>query len=135
MTDTAPQPDITPVNKPWWDHLAAGKLTFQRCGCGHKWLPPRVECPTCLKADSQWEIASGEATLVSWVVFHTAYHPAFANRLPYNVAVVQLAEGPRLVTNIVDAPDGKGLSIGMKLRLALQKEGETVIPRFQRISE
>lgn len=133
MTDLSPQPEITSVNKPWWDGLAAGKLTYQRCSCGHKWLPPRAECPACLKADPQWETASGNATLISWVVFRTAYHPAFANRLPYNVAVVELQEGPRLVSNIIDAPDGKGLSIGMKLQLALQNEGGTVIPRFERV--
>lgn len=133
MTSKIPQPDITPVNKPWWDALANGKLTFQSCQCGHRWLPPRAECPSCLGNDWQWETSSGQARLVSWTVFHVAYHEAFADRLPYNVAVVELDEGPRMITNVTDSPDGSGLKIGMKLGLALQKEGETAIARFQKL--
>jgi uncharacterized OB-fold protein len=133
MTAQAPQPDITPLNKPWWDALSKGKLTFQGCSCGQKWLPPRAECPSCLRGDWQWETASGRATLLSWTVFHVAYHEAFANRLPYNVAVVELDEGPRMITNVTDCPDGSGLRIGMKLALALQDEGGTAIARFQKL--
>ncbi|MFO1269919.1 MAG: OB-fold domain-containing protein, partial [Rubrivivax sp.] len=103
-----PQPEITEVSRPYWQALREGRLVFQRCGCGHAWLPARSECPVCLASaasNARWEQASGRGTLVSWVVYHTAYHPAFESRLPYNVALVQLAEGPRLLTNIIDGPE------------------------------
>ncbi len=86
-----------------------------------------------LPGDWHWEAASGRATLMSWTVFHVAYHQAFANRLPYNVAIVELDEGPRMITNITDSPDGNGLRIGMKLELALQDEDGTIIARFRKL--
>ncbi len=133
MTAPLPEPDINPVNKPWWDALAEGRLSFQRCGsCGNSWLPPRSECPACLADDWRWETASGRATLVSHVVYRTAYHEAFADRLPYNVAVVELDEGPRLISNILDAADGRGLRTGMKLVIAIEQEGATAVARFRR---
>jgi uncharacterized OB-fold protein len=123
-----PQPEITPLNGPYWQGLAAGKLQFQHCNrCNCAWLPPREECPQCLHADWRWQTASGWAKLISWVRFHIAYHPAFKDRVPYNVAIVELEEGPRLVSNLVG---GGEPAIEHKLRLVIEKEGEVSLPRF-----
>ena len=82
---TLPDPDINEVSKPYWDALKKGKLTFQHCRkCGNNWLPARGECPKCLEADWAWHDASGKAKLISWVVFHRAFHPAFEDRLPFS---------------------------------------------------
>ncbi|NYT78922.1 OB-fold domain-containing protein [Alcaligenaceae bacterium] len=95
-------PDIDAINEPYWKALRNGALHFQECThCGHRWLPARDLCPACLKGESLWKPASGKATIKSWVVYHVAFHPAFKDRLPYNVTLVELAEGPRLLTNIV----------------------------------
>jgi uncharacterized OB-fold protein len=110
--------------------LAQGQLAFQRCACGHAWLPPRERCPQCLRADFRWDPASGKARLVSWVVYHRAYDDAFADRLPYCVAVVELDEGPRLVTNIVAARDPEALRIEQPLLLRIEDERGTAVPRF-----
>ena len=75
-----PQPEITDLNRPYWDALQQGHLVYQRCGCGHGWLPARAECPACLRPGAPWVRASGRGMLLSWVVYHTAYHPAFADR-------------------------------------------------------
>jgi uncharacterized OB-fold protein len=84
MTDGAPQlplPERTALSAPYWDALDAGRHTFQRClACANAWLPPRRECPRCLSDSTEWETASGEARLISWVVYHTAFHPAFKDR-------------------------------------------------------
>jgi uncharacterized OB-fold protein len=123
-----PVPEITPLNEPYWQALAEGQLKFQRCNhCGHAWLPPRGECPECLRADWTWQIASGRAKLVSWVVYHIAYHPAFKDRVPYNVAVVELEEGPRLISNIIG--DG-ALAIDRALALVIEQEAGVALPRF-----
>jgi len=123
-----PVPEITPLNEPYWQGLARGELRFQRCHhCGHAWLPAREECPQCLRADWAWQAASGRAKLVSWVKFHIAYHPAFKDRVPYNVAVVELEEGPRLVSNLVG---GGEPAIERALRLVIEKEGEVSVARF-----
>lgn len=124
----APQPGEAAA--PYWEALEEGRLVFQRCtSCGHAWLPGRRECPRCLAADPEWTPASGKAKLVSWVVIHHGYHPYYATRLPYNVAVVELEEGPRLVSNIVDA--GGPLKIDMPLELVIQREAGVALARFK----
>ena len=125
-----PQPDA--VSAPYWQALSQGRLTFQRCArCRGAWLPPRPECPHCLTADWAWEQAAGRAKLVSWVVYHAAYHPAFADRLPYNVAVVELEEGPRLISNIVGIEDAEALRIDQRLTLAIEQEHGVAVARFR----
>lgn len=126
-----PDPDINEVSKPYWDALKQGKLTFQHCRkCGNNWLPARGECPKCLAADWAWQDASGRATLISWVVFHRAFHPAFADRLPYNVAVVELAEGPRMITNVI-TEDAEKLIIDQPLTFVPAEEQGHGIARFR----
>lgn len=92
--------DIDSVNEPYWSALREGRLTYQACSCGHNWLPARKLCPACLGSTWQWRDARGTGTIKSWVVYHVAYHPEFKDRLPYNVAIVKLDEGPQLITNI-----------------------------------
>lgn len=129
---TVPAPERDALNAPYWDSLTNGVLSFQRCtACGHAWLPARSECPGCLGENWQWEQAAGGAKLISWVVYHVAYHPAFANRLPYNVAVVELDEGPRLISNVVGIDDAEKLKIDQRLQLTVEDESGTAVPRFR----
>ena len=107
-----------------------GRLTYQACACGHAWLPPRTECPSCLDSTWVWKVAVGRARLVSWVVYFVAYDEAFKNKLPYNVAIVELEEGPRLISNIDGCPDGTGLVVDMPLTLTMVREGTTPLARF-----
>ncbi|SFI49604.1 Zn-ribbon domain-containing OB-fold protein [Nocardioides psychrotolerans] len=124
-----PEPGITPVNQPFWTALERGELTFQRCGsCGGAWLPAREECPRCLAAEPGWEVASGRGRIISWVVYHHAAHPGFADRLPYNVAVVELDEGPRLITNIL--ADEGDLGIELPVVVRIEREATFSLPRF-----
>jgi uncharacterized OB-fold protein len=134
MTDGVPPippPERTAHSAPYWDALDAGRHVFERCAaCGHAWLPPRAECPRCLSDRVGWETASGQARLISWVVYHAAFHPAFAARLPYTVAVVELREGPRLISNIVGVDDPETLEIEMPLRLVIERENGFALPRY-----
>jgi uncharacterized OB-fold protein len=112
--------------------LAEGRLTFQRCGsCGNAWLPPRDHCPRCLAAEWSWEDSSGRARVISWVVYHRAYHPAFADRVPYNVVVAELDEGPRLISNVVGIEGAEGLSIDAPLEAEFGTEGDVPVVRFR----
>lgn len=123
-----PLPDVTPLTKPYWDALQEGRLVFQRCRCGHAQLPPRRECTACLGDGLSWETASGAGQVVSFVVYHTAHHEAFRDRVPYNVAIVALAEGPRLITNVIAPP--ADLRCDMKVTLAVEREGDFALARF-----
>lgn len=126
-----PAPACNELTRPFWAAADEGRLVYMHCGeCGHNWLPAREDCPNCLAPDPMWETASGDATLVSWVVYHMAYDPAFADRLPYVCAVVELAEGARFVSNIVGIDDLGSLRIEQPLRLRIEDEGTVRVPRF-----
>ncbi len=125
------KPDIDDVNRPHWDGLREGTLRFQACeACGHIWLPPRGHCPACLADAAEWREAGGGGTLISWVVYHVAYHESLKDRLPYNVAIVELDEGPRLLTNVVGC-DHADLRPGLRLTLAIEWEDDLALARFR----
>jgi uncharacterized OB-fold protein len=127
-----PEPNITPLNAPYWDALKQGKLLYQHCKeCGANWLPAREACPTCLSPDPEWSESAGEGTVESWVVYHTAYDDAFKDRIPYDVTLVTLKEGPRILTNVIDSEAGKLLRVGAAVHLAIQYEGELALARFK----
>jgi uncharacterized OB-fold protein len=126
---SVPLPEPTQLTKPYWDALKQGHLVYQRCWrCRHAWLPPRQECPDCLYPDWEWMRASGCGHVVSWVVFHHAYHEAFKSRVPYNVALVELEEGPRLLTNIVNS--AAGIAARRQVRLTIEEEQGFALARF-----
>jgi uncharacterized OB-fold protein len=128
MTDF-PQPDLTELSLPFWDGLKDGKLLFQVCVNGHRWMPARDFCPHCLSDDLSFVPAGGRAKLVSWVIYRTAFHDAFKDRLPYNVSLVQLEEGPRMMTNVLC--DVQMLVADMDLILEIQPEGDLCVARFK----
>ncbi len=123
--------DPLPVAKPYWDGLAAGHLLFQTCApCGNRWLPASERCPQCLSADVSWTKASGRGRIISWIVYHTAYDPRFVARVPYDVTVVELDEGPRLITNIVNSGGGTALTWQARVRLTPETENGVTLARF-----
>ncbi|MEV0241235.1 Zn-ribbon domain-containing OB-fold protein [Streptomyces sp. NPDC050674] len=130
-----PEPDA--FTSVYWDAAAEGRLLIRRCGaCGRAHHYPREFCPHCWSEDVTWERASGRATLYTWSVVHRNDLPPFPGRVPYVAAVVELAEGPRMMTEIVgtddDRPPGEGppLSAGARLEVAF-REG---VPVFRVVS-
>lgn len=90
-----------------WRANADGTLRLQRCmSCGYVRLPAAPRCPDCLGRNWQWSVERGTGSVWSFCVYHRAFHPAFRDALPYNVALVELDAGPRLVTNVVGDVDG-----------------------------
>jgi uncharacterized OB-fold protein len=121
---------VTDLNEPYWASLRQGNLSFQRCTRdGHAWLPARNECPECLYPEWTWERASGRGRLISWVVYHYAANPSLALKLPYNVAIVELAEGPRLATRLLELPED--LTIDCAVELAVSQDGTLALPTFR----
>ncbi|MCI0441405.1 MAG: Zn-ribbon domain-containing OB-fold protein [Chloroflexi bacterium] len=94
-----PQP--TPETQLFWEKARQHELWIQRCGdCAHVFFPPRAFCPKCLSKSVEWFRASGRGTLYSYMINHRPA-PGFEAEAPYAIAVVQLEEGPRMMTNIV----------------------------------
>ncbi len=133
MSDySKPLPVLTDENRPFWESCEAGRLSFQKCsGCGHLRYPISPFCPVCLSAEHEWTPVSGRGVVFSYVVFHRAYHPGFKEDLPYNVALVQLEEGPRMYSNVVDVPND-AVKIGDAVEAVFDKvTPEITIPRFR----
>lgn len=124
-----PRPALNHDNRFWFEAAQRKELVIQRCaGCQALRHPPGPACPQCNSFDWDTVTASGEATLYSFVVAHHPRHPAFD--YPLVVAVVELSEGTRLITNVVGlTPDQ--LEIGMPLRLQwLEADPHLTLPVF-----
>ncbi|GAA0485975.1 Zn-ribbon domain-containing OB-fold protein [Streptomyces stramineus] len=118
-------PEVDTFTRPYWDAAARGRLLIRRCRaewCGAAHHYPRVFCPRCWSDDVTWSEASGQATLYTWSVVHVNDLPPFGERLPYVAAVVDLAEGPRMMTEVVDCPEAE-LRVGMALRVCFRPGG------------
>lgn len=120
-------PEADAFTRPYWDAAAEGRLLLRHCdACGRAHHYPREFCPRCWSEDVRWRPASGRATLYTWSVVHRNDLPPFGGRVPYVAAVVDLAEGPRMMTEVVGCAEG-ALRIGMELTVAF-REG---IPVFR----
>ncbi|MEV7977163.1 Zn-ribbon domain-containing OB-fold protein [Streptomyces sp. NPDC086519] len=114
-----PEPDA--FTRPYWEAAAGGRLLLRRCGsCGRAHHYPREFCPHCWSEDVTWERATGRATLYTWSVVHRNDLPPFGDRVPYVAAVVDLAEGPRMMTELVAADPGT-LGAGQELEVAFRE--------------
>ena len=127
-----PLPAVTEDGAPYWAACREGRLTAQRCtACGHLRWPPSVLCPKCLGEGTEWSTLSGRGTIYSWIIVHRPQHPAFFADAPYNVAIVELDEGPRLHTNVVEC-ENDALRIGLPVEVVFEKkDDEITLPKFR----
>jgi uncharacterized OB-fold protein len=103
-------PEVDAFTSTYWEAAKEGRLLIRRCrapGCGRAHHYPREFCPFCWGEDVTWEEASGRATLYTWSVVHRNDLPPFGDRTPYVAAVVDLAEGPRMMTEVVGCEPGE----------------------------
>jgi len=128
-----PLPEATPETKEFWEGTKRGELRIQRCrSCGKAYFYPRPLCPHCSSTDVEWFTASGKATLYSYVINQ---RPArgFEDMAPYVIAVVQLEEGPRMMTNIVGVePKPENLPLDMAVEVTFEKQDDDItLPLFK----
>jgi uncharacterized OB-fold protein len=126
-----PLPIMSPHSKPFWEGCRRHELLFPRCDrCAATWLPSGPVCPECWSVEWAWIRSQGVGTVYSWVVFRRAYHPAWTDAIPYVVAVVELAEGPRLSSNLIDC-DPASVTCGMPVEVVFDTiSPEITLPRF-----
>ncbi len=125
-------PAVTELTRPYWENARAGRLVTQRCrSCGRIWHPPLPACPHCHSTDIGWRQVSGDGTVYSCTVVRHATHAALAARIPYVIAIVELAEGPRLVTTVTGcAPED--VRVGMAVRACFRQVADGVtLPYFE----
>ncbi len=125
-------PRVTQDTEPFWTGCKEGKLLLQYCAaCGTVRYPPKQMCPVCNSMDSEWRPASGKGTVYSYTVTHQALHPSLANRVPHAVILVELQEGVRLTSNIVDCEPDQ-VRIGMPVQVVFQQlNDEITLPKFK----
>jgi len=125
-----PQP--TPETQHFWDGTKENQLRLQRCDdCSHCYFPPRPFSPNCASRSVSVFQASGKASLYSYVINHRP-HPAFDG--PYAIAVVELEEGPRMMTNIVESPQTPDALV-LDMQLEVTYSAKTVYKRGEAVGE
>jgi uncharacterized protein len=127
-----PLPTITDDNREFWEGAKQGHLRMQQCGdCKHIRYPISHCCPKCLSYKFEWVNLSGRGEVFSYVVFYQLYNKAFEKDIPYNVALVQLEEGPRMYSNVVGV-DNDAVKVGDKLEVVFDPvTADVTIPRFK----
>jgi len=128
-----PLPHPTPETQDFWDAAKAGELRLQRCNdCAKVYFPPRPFCPACASRSVSSVRASGRGRLYSYVINHRPA-PGFEADAPYAVAVVELDEGPRMMTNIVDTEQTpEALQLDMPVEVSFEAVSDTIsLPKFR----
>ena len=125
-----PHPRPSLVDAPFWEYARRRELRLQQCLSCRAWrFPPAPICDQCLSPEAEWAELSGRGTVYSWVVFHRQYFPSLPP--PYNVASIELAEGPLLIANVINIADD-AIAIGLPVRVAWREVApDLVLPVFE----
>jgi uncharacterized protein len=128
-----PLPVLDPETRPFWEACRRGRLMLQRCSdCGHVRFPPTRFCARCRSAKCEWIDSKGEGRVFSWIVVrHPVPRDMFAQDVPYVVALIELAEGVRIPSNIVGcAPEDvtAGMLVSVTFRAVTP---DITLPLFQ----
>ena len=130
-----PLPRIDEESKGFWEACQRHQLYVQKCrGCGAFRYYPRALCPSCLSDKTEWVLSSGRGTVYTFTVTYQNQAPGFRDSLPYVMAYVELDEGVRLLTNIVDCPPEQ-VKIGMAVEVTFDDvTPEVTLPKFKPIA-
>jgi len=134
MSDLVPKPKPRPAPEslPYWQAAREHRLALPKCeDCQKFWFPPSRTCPHCLSANFSFQNVSGKGKIFSFVTFHRVYRPAFANDVPYVVALIELDEGPRLLSNIMGVTHDQ-VKCEMRVEVVFDDYDEDIsIPKFE----
>lgn len=129
-TRPLPQPDD--ASAPFWEGARRRELVLQRCAtCKAFRHPPRPMCPACNSMESEWVKATGRARVWSWVIAHPPVLPAFEDLVPYNVVVVELDEGVRMIGNLLDVANDE-IQMGMEVAVTFEDHDDVTLPQWRK---
>jgi uncharacterized OB-fold protein len=125
-------PGMTPLTSPYWAGARRHELLIQRCAaCGHVWHPPLPLCPECHSDAVEWTPVSGRGRLYTYTVVYHATHAAMADKVPYIAALIQLDEGPRVLTNLRNCAEAD-IQVGMPVALIFEELTDQItLPQFE----
>ena len=133
MSNELPSPIVNPDSKVYWDGARDERLMIRKCrSCGATHFMPRYLCPACWSTDLDWIQASGRGKVHSFTVIRRAPLPAFAGKVPYVIALIDLDEGPRMMANIL-GEDALQTRIGDRVEVCFEERGAGAkVPQFMR---
>lgn len=131
-THSKPLPIITEENRPFWEACKQGKLLLQYCdGCLLYQFYPRLYCMRCGAQNLRWVEASGQGIVYSYTIIRQNKSPEFRDDVPYNVALIQLEEGPRMLSNVIDIALGD-LRVDLPVTVVFDPVSDEIsLPRFR----
>lgn len=126
-----PRPDLRGRLRPYWEAASRGELRLPRCReCGAFVWPPRTCCTSCSSAEFDWVTSAGRGIVHTFTVVRQTPDPYFSGRVPYVVAIIELDEGPRLMSNVVRC-DPERVRIGLPVNVAFHDAGDGLaVPVF-----
>jgi uncharacterized OB-fold protein len=126
-----PIPRPSPESVPFWEAAKEKRLLLPHCShCRQFFFPPSQRCRHCLSQDVAWVESKGTGRIYSFVIYHRSYHPAFEGDIPYVVAIVELDEGVRLLSNILGTPP-ETVRCDQRVRVTFQQREGVSIPMFE----
>lgn len=131
-----PVPAPTEETLPYWEAARDGRLIFQHCrACNYRQFYPRTLCQRCGSTDLGWMDATGWGVIYTFTVVHRPPSPAFAELVPYVCAVIELDEGVRMLSNVVDC-DPQRIRIGQRVRVDFLRLNDDInLPVFKLVNE
>jgi uncharacterized OB-fold protein len=127
-----PRPEPTEYSQGFWDACSREELVVQRClPCRELRHYPQPMCPSCHSSEFDWAKLSGLGAVYSYTVAHRAFHPAWEDHVPYVIATIELDEGPRLVSDLLDV-EPESIAIGQRVEVYFAElPGQGRMPRFR----
>jgi uncharacterized OB-fold protein len=129
-----PIPMVTPESERFWQGCKQHELWLRYCNaCAKAYYYPRDICPVCGSRDVTWKQATGRGTVYTFAIVQRAPTPAFAEDAPFVTAIIELEEGPRMLSIITGVePEPSKLSVGMPLEVTFEDITEEIsLPKFQ----
>jgi hypothetical protein len=126
-----PLPVPDEVSEPFWEYCRQNELRAQRCtSCGLLRHPPRPTCPSCGSTDVEWQKLSGRGKVFTYGVSHQAIHPALEGRTPFTTLIVELDEGLRFTSNLIEG--SPPIEIGTPVEVVFERQNDEItLPRFK----
>jgi uncharacterized OB-fold protein len=117
-------PEVNDLTAPYWEGLEQGEFRLQHCeDCDAYQYPPEKFCRFCPSERLEFRTVEGHGAVYSFITVRQRYHPAFTDLIPYNVSIIELDEGPRVIANLLEV-DHEAVEIGMRVRPRIEAVGE-----------
>lgn len=128
-------PRPTPESAPFWEGCREHRLMLQRCmSCGTYQFYPRIICAHCMSDQIEWQVASGRGTVETYTIVTRAISEAYSDDVPYVIALITLAEGPRMMSNVIEC-DVERVTCGLPVEVVFERwSAEITMPKFRPIA-